>query len=138
MLDTNGRNKGEFSVAEDGHYVGDDGFVVPRNFDEFYERYPQYVLNWVKRRINHFQVDEVVEDWTQDLLVYLKFSSARSFNRGAADEACRDVIEAFDPYEQSGASELNFRNYLNAVLADMFNTIAAERLVHDERRGVAR
>jgi hypothetical protein len=138
MLDMNDRSKGPFSVSEDGHYVGNDGFVVPRNFDEFYERYPKYVLNWVTRRINHFQVDEAVEDWTQDLLVYLKFSPARSFNRGEADRACRGVIETFDPYKQGGASELSFRKCLNAVLADMFNAIAAKRPVHDERRGGSR
>lgn len=121
------RSKGKFTVTEDGHFVGEDGFVVPRDFDEFYERYPKYVLNWARKRINHFQVDEVVEDWAQDLLIYLKFSSARSFNRGDADRPCGGVIEAFDPYTQGGASELSFRKYLNAVLADMFNAIAAKR-----------
>jgi hypothetical protein len=125
--DLSHRGKGEFTVTEDGHFVGDDGFVVPRNFDEFYERYPKHVLNWAKRRINHFQVDEVVEDWAQDLLIYLKFSPARSFNRGETDKPCRGVIEAFDPSKQGGASELSFRKYLNAVLADMFNAIAAKR-----------
>ena len=24
----------------DGHYVGHDGFVVPKDFQEFYQRYP--------------------------------------------------------------------------------------------------
>ncbi len=133
MLDMNDRSKGPFSVSEEGHYVGNDGFVVPRNFDEFYERYPKYVLNWAMRRLNRFAVDEVVEDWAQDLLVYLKFSPARSFNCGEADKACRDVIAAFDPDEQGGASELSFRKYLNAVLADLFNTVAAKRPGHDVR-----
>jgi hypothetical protein len=133
MLDTDDCNNGQFSVAGDGHYVGDDGFVVPRNFDEFYERYPKYVLNWVRRRINHFQVDDVVEDWAQDLLVYLKFSPVRSFTRGETDKACRDVIAAFDPDEQGGASELSFRKYLNAVLADLFIAVAAKRPGNDVR-----
>lgn len=138
MLDMNDRSKGPFPASEAGHYVGNDGFVVPRNFDEFYERYPKYVLNWAMRRLNRFAVDEVVEDWAQDLLVYLKFSPAHSSNRGEAGKACRDVIEAFDPYERGGASEVSFRNYLNAVLADLFNATAAKRPVHDERRGVPR
>lgn len=130
MLDADDRSEGQFSDAEDGHFVGDDGFVVPQNFDEFYERYPKYVLNWVRRRINHFQVDEVIEDWAQDLLIYIKFSPVRSFIPGEADKACRDVIEAFDPDEQGGASELSFRKYLNAVLADLFNAVAAKRPGH--------
>ncbi|MGB7729001.1 MAG: hypothetical protein WBL50_13280 [Candidatus Acidiferrum sp.] len=118
--------KGQFSVTADGHYLGNDGFVVPRNFDEFYERYPKYVLNWVRVRLNHFQVDE-----PQDLLIYLKFSPARSFNPREADKACRDVIEAFDPGEQGGASEPNFRRYLNAALEQLFNAIRAKRQGHD-------
>lgn len=134
MLEMNDRSKGQFSVSEDGHYVGNDGFVVPRSLDEFYERYPKYVINWVRRRLNHFQVDEVVEDWAQDLLVYLKFSPARSFNRGEADKACREVIEAFDPDEQGGASETTFRKYLNAVLAQALNTIQAKRQGRDISR----
>jgi hypothetical protein len=131
MLFADDRNEGQFSVAEDGHYVSDDGWVVPKNFDEFYDRYPKYILNWVTKRLNRFAVDEDVEDWAQDFLIYLKFSPARFFNRGETDEACRDVIEAFDPYEQGGASELSFRKYLNAVLACLFEAVAAKRPGHD-------
>jgi hypothetical protein len=65
--------------------VGEDDFVVPKSFDEFYKRYPKYVLDWAKKRLNRFKVDEDVEDDTQDLWIYLKFSPARSFNRGEAD-----------------------------------------------------
>jgi hypothetical protein len=119
-------------VRKTAIYVGDDGFVVPRNFDELYERYPKYILNWVKKRLNRFTVDEDVEDYTQDMLIYLKFLPARSF-RGEADKVCRGVIEAFDPGEQGRASELSFRKYLNAVLADLFNTVAAKRPGHDVR-----
>jgi hypothetical protein len=45
-------NFASFSVAKlksdpftvvDGHYLGHDGFVVPKNFDEFHERFPDYV-----------------------------------------------------------------------------------------------
>jgi len=131
MLKADDRSKGQFSLAEDGHYVGDDGFVVPRNFDELYERYPKYILNWVKKRLNRFTVDEDVEDYTQDLLIYLRFLPARSFNRGEADEVCRGVFEAFDPGEQDGASEPIFRRYLNAALEQLLNAIRAKRQGHD-------
>lgn len=131
MSDTDDRSKGQFTVSADGHYVGDDGWVVPRNFDEFYERYPKYVLNWVKKRLNRFAVDEDVEDWAQDLLIYLRFAPARSllreFGPEKADKACQDVVEAFDPHEQGGASESVFRRYLNAVLGGLFNAVAAKR-----------
>jgi hypothetical protein len=30
-------------IIRNGQYVGHDGFIVPREFEEFYERYPNYV-----------------------------------------------------------------------------------------------
>jgi hypothetical protein len=40
------RHDDPFTVR-DGRYVGHDGFVVPKNFDEFDQRFPHYVRNWV-------------------------------------------------------------------------------------------
>lgn len=120
-----------FTVSMDGHYVGDDGFVVPMNFDEFYERYPKYVLNWVKKRLNRFVVDEDVEDWTQDLLIHMKWlpqaSKHRTPGANGRAEGCEDVIETFNPYQQYGASERRFRNYINFCLANKFNTVQSKR-----------
>lgn len=119
-----------FTVA-DGHYVGDDGFVVPLDFDEFYARYPKYVMNWVKKRLNRFQVDVDVEDWTQDLLIHMKYLPAGSKHRAPGAngrvEGCRDVIETFNPVHQYGASERRFRNYINFCLANKFNTVQSKR-----------
>jgi hypothetical protein len=116
-----------FTVSADGHYVGDDGFVVPLDFDEFFERYPKYILNWVKKRINHFQIDDDVEDWTQDLIIHMKFLPAGSKYRrpgwNGRPDGCQDVIETFNPYQQYGASERRFRNYINMCLANKFNTV---------------
>ena len=120
-----------FTVKEDGHFVGDDGFVVPMDFDEFYSRYPRYVLNWVKKRLNRFVVDEDVEDWTQDLLIHMKFLPQTSKHRlpGAKGRpnGCMDVIETFNPYQQYGASERRFRYYINFCLANKFNTVQSKR-----------
>jgi len=33
---------GERFTIRDGWYVGQDGFVVPKDFEEFHERFPQY------------------------------------------------------------------------------------------------
>jgi hypothetical protein len=120
-----------FILNADGHFVGDDGFVVPRNFDEFYERYPKYVLNWVKKRLNRFVVDEDVEDWTQDLLIHMKWLPQASKHRmpgaNGRPDGCADVVETFDPYQQYGASERRFRNYINFCLANKFNTVQSKR-----------
>lgn len=120
-----------FTVNADGHYVGDDGFVVPMDFDEFYERYPKYVLNWVKKRLNRFAVDVDVEDWTQDLLIHMKFLPVTSKHRtpgaNGRTSGCSDVIETFNPLQQYGASERRFRNYINFCLANKFNTVQSKR-----------
>jgi hypothetical protein len=120
-----------FMVKEDGHFVGNDGWMVPMDFDEFYSRYPRYVLNWVKKRLNRFVVDEDVEDWTQDLLIHMKFLPQASKHRlpGANMRlnGCADVVETFNPYQQYGASEPRFRNYINFCLANKFNTVQSKR-----------
>jgi hypothetical protein len=121
----------KFTISPDGHFVGDDGFVVPKDFDEFYERYPKYVLNWVKKRLNRFQVDDDVEDWTQDLLIHMKYLPQASKHRlpgaNGRQSGCSDVVETFNPYAQYGASERRFRNYINFCLANKFNTVQSKR-----------
>jgi hypothetical protein len=42
-----------FSVRN-GRFVGHDGFVVPKNFDEFHKRFPEYVRKWVRRHTAAF------------------------------------------------------------------------------------
>ncbi len=56
-------------TIKDGHYVGSDRFVVPRDFDEFYQRFPDYVRNWVSKHVRTSAPKEDVEDWTHDLLI---------------------------------------------------------------------
>jgi hypothetical protein len=130
-LTTDNHNNDRISVSDDGHYVGDDGFVVPRDFDEFYERYPKYVLTWVKRRLNSFVIDDVVEDWAQDMLIHMKWLPAGSKHRLPAangrELGCADVIETFNPHEEGGASEQVFRKYVSARLAVLFHNLAAKR-----------
>jgi len=114
-----------------GHYIGDDGFRVPKDFLEFYERYPNYIRNWVKKRLARFTVDEDVEDWTQDLIIHMKYLPQTSKHRkpGANNRVngCTDVIETFNPIQQYGASERRFRSYVNFCLANKFNTVYSKR-----------
>src|SRR5271157_965787 len=114
-----------------GHYVGDDGFRVPKDFLEFYERYPNYIRNWVKKRLSRFTVDEDVEDWTQDLIIHMKYlpqtSKYRKPGWNDRPNGCSDVIETFNPAQQYGASERRFRSYVNFCLANKFNTVYGKR-----------
>jgi hypothetical protein len=115
---------GPFTIV-DGRYVGHDGFVVPKNFDEFDERFPQYVRNWVNRHVNRSTPREDVEDWTQDLLIHLRFLPATSKHRQAGKE---DIVQTFDPHKHYGANSARFFNYINLCLGNKFRTIYSKRL----------
>lgn len=120
-----------FTVDATGHFIGDDGFRVPRDFAEFCEWNPKYIENWVKRRLGRQAVDMDVEDWTQDLGIHMHWLPAKSKHRlpganGRVD-GCKDVIETFNPIRQYGASERRFRHYVNNCLANRFSTIQSKR-----------
>jgi len=118
------RKSDPFTIA-DGRYVGHDGFVVPKNFDEFHERFPEYVRNWVNRHVNRSTPKEDVEDWTQDLLIHLRCLPAISKHRETGKE---DVVQTFDPYKHFGANSARFFNYINLCLGNKFTTIYSKRL----------
>jgi hypothetical protein len=112
-------------TIRDGRYVGHDGFIVPKNFDEFYERLPQYVRNWVNRHADRTASKEDVEDWTQDLLFHLQHLSANSKYREAGKE---DIVQTFDPQKHYGANQARFQNYINLCLTNKFRTLHSKRL----------
>ena len=95
------RKPDPFTIV-DGRYVGHDGFVVPKNFDEFHERFPHYVRNWVSRHVDRSAPREDVEDWTQDLLIHLRYLPAISKHREAGKE---DIVQTFDPHKHHGANQ---------------------------------
>jgi len=113
-----------FTIKE-GHYVGHDGFIVPKNFDEFHERFPQYVRNWVNRHSDRTASKEDVEDWTQDLLFHLQHLSANSKYREAGIE---DIVQTFDPQKHYGANQARFQNYINLCLTNKFRTLHSKRM----------
>jgi hypothetical protein len=51
-------------TIRDGRYVGSDGFVIPRDFEEFYQRFPDYVRKWVSKHADRSAPKQDVEDWT--------------------------------------------------------------------------
>jgi hypothetical protein len=109
----------------DGRYVGHDGFVVPKNFDEFHERFPQYVRNWVNRQGDRSTPKEDMEDWTQDLLIHLRYLPAISKHRETGKE---DIVQTFDPHKHHGANSARFFNYINLCLGNRFRTIYSKRM----------
>jgi hypothetical protein len=118
------RKSDPFTVV-DGRYIGHDGFEVPSNFDEFHERFPEYVRNWVDRHSDRSTPEEDVEDWTQDLLIHLQCLPAISKHREAGDE---DIVQTFDPVKHHGANAARFFNYINLCLGNKFSSMRSRRL----------
>jgi hypothetical protein len=118
------RTPDPFTVV-DGRYVGHDGFEVPKDFDEFHERFPKYVRHWVNRRVDRSTPKEDAEDWTQDLLIHLRYLPTTSKHRQDGKE---DVVQTFDPHKQYGASAARFFNYINLCLGNKFRTMHSTRM----------
>jgi len=118
------RKADPFTVV-DRHYVGHDGFVVPKNFDEFHERFPEYVRQWVRKHADRFAQSEDLEDWTQDLLIHLNSLPPTSKHWAAGK---KDVVQTFDPCKHHGANSARFFNYINLCLANKFRSIRSKRM----------
>ena len=112
-------------TIKDGRYIGSDGFVVPRDFAEFYERFPDYVRRWVSNHADRLAPKEDLEDWTQDLLIHLYHLPQTSKFREAGN---KDIVQTFDPMKHYGANEARFRNYMNLCLANKFRTMRSKRM----------
>lgn len=107
-------------TVQHGHVIGHDGFVVPNTFEEFYRRFPNYVADWVKRRVRGCSSEPEAEDWTQELLLHLAALPNDSVWRELGKN---DVIETFSPKRMHGANEARFRSFINNCLANKFNTL---------------
>ena len=110
---------------KDGRYVGSDEFVVPKDFAEFHERFPDYVHRWVSKHAATSTSQEDIEDWTQDLLIHLSCLPRMSKYREAGK---KDIVATFDPLRHYGANEARFRNYINLCLANKFRTMHSKRM----------
>jgi len=107
-------------TVRDGHFMGHDGFIVPNNFSEFYQRFPAYVADWVRRRVRDCVSATEAEDWTQELLLHLAVLPTCSKHRRDGKE---DVIQTFSPDRMHGANEARFRSFINQCLSNKFNTL---------------
>jgi hypothetical protein len=117
------RRSDSFTIR-DGRYIGHDGFIIPKDFDEFHERFPQYVRNWVRRHADASAQKEDLEDWTQDLLIHLQHLPLTSKHRMTGK---KDIVQTFDPHKHYGANQARFQNYINLCLGNKFRTMRAKR-----------
>jgi hypothetical protein len=112
-------------TIKDGRSVGSDGFVVPKDFAEFHERFPDYVHKWVSKHAATSASQEDIDDWTQDLLIHLRYLPTASKHREAGKE---DVVQTFDSHKHYGASSARFFNYINLCLANKFRSMHSRRI----------
>ena len=129
---------GEPFIGRDGHFIGRDGFVVPANFIEFYERYPEGVGRWVSKRLHRPPTDADAEDWTQTLLCHLAQlpqgrtipetdqHPAREIGGTWYRRGFTDVIHTFNPWAQYGASEKRFFNFISTCLHHKFSSLRSK------------
>jgi hypothetical protein len=111
-------------AIRDGRWVGNDGFVVPKDFHEFYERFPDYVRKWVSKHAERSAPEQDLEDRTQDLLMHLNHLPQRSKHR---EDSKNDIVQTFDPLKHYGANEARFRNYINLCLTNKLRTMHSKR-----------
>ena len=112
-------------TIRDGRYVGSDGFVVPKDFEEFYQRFPDYVRKWISKHADRSDPKEDLEDRTQDLLIHLQHLPPTSKYREAGK---KDILQTFDPVKHYGANQARFQNYLNLCLANKSKTLHSKRM----------
>jgi hypothetical protein len=117
--------KSDHFTISDGRCIGSDGFVVPSDFEEFYERFPDYVRKWVSKHADRSAPKEDLEDRTQDLLIHLQHLPQTSKYREAGK---KDIVQTFDPVKHYGANQARFQNYVNLCLANKLKTIHSKRM----------
>jgi hypothetical protein len=74
---------------------------------------------------DRFAPKEDLEDWTQDLVIHLKYLPATSKHREAGKE---DIVQTFDPSKHYGANQPRFQNYINLCLTNRVRTIHSKRM----------
>jgi hypothetical protein len=116
---TKRRTSDPYTISEDGHIVGHDGFIIPKDFVEFRERFPLHVKNFVHARWTHAS-DSDREDREQDLWIHLMSLPPDAKHRqpgynGIVD-GCTDRIQVFNPESAYGASAKRFFWWINDIL----------------------
>ena len=118
-----------YTISEDGHFIGDDGFVVPRSFKEFFERHPWYVRGRVRQRWPNVTSAER-EDRENELLLFLMTLPEKSKFRAPGYNGlllgCRDRIQTFSPDQAYGASKPRFFNYAKMILTNSCSSLSAK------------
>ena len=126
--------KNKYSII-DGHFVDSDGFVVPKDFAEFVEKFPNYTYKWVRNNLKSPLVrskDDAL-DWASHLNEHLMTISDKKREAGKTD-----VIQCFDPVAACGATKAKFLYFVDVCLkrrsVSILRHLQTDAL-HDSTRG---
>lgn len=125
---------GEPFTGVNGHFVGQDDFVCPNSFEEFYLSNKHYVRNWVTKKLRKSSTDPDVEDWTQTLFAHLCQLPKPRASVGPDGVVTlvggtlymlgfTDVLHAFNPWAQYGASARRYHNFLNLCISNKYSSL---------------
>ena len=129
---------GEPFSGIDGHFVGIDGFIVPRDFPEFLDTHPDYILKWASRMLKQSRTHPDVQDWSQVLSMHLcQLPVGREVTEEETEEVrvvggkftqlgFTDVVNVFNPWAHFGASARRFYNYINRCLTNKFLSLISK------------
>jgi hypothetical protein len=110
--------------------VVESTFQLPRDFAEFYSRFPRFVGDFVRRRMmNRSREDQ--EDRESELLHFLMTlpdtSKFRSPGTNGYETGCLDRIMTFNPARCGGASPGQFLSYVSRILLNRFISLEGEQ-----------
>lgn len=103
-----------------------DGFVVPRNFQEFFERFPRHVQGFVRRHMIGRPFQDKQERQAE-LLCYLMTLPSGSRYRCPGTNGyiggCTDRVMTFNSSRSHGSTRGQFLAYINRLLLNEFINI---------------
>ena len=96
-----------------------DDFSVPKDFNEFYLRYPKYVRTWL---IRHRCPYDLIEDFEQEMYQYILTVSDNGRAKGIYDR-----IVSFNGERIGGKSAGKFFFYINLLLTRKYMVLIRRR-----------
>jgi len=101
-----------YTLSADGHIISHDGFVIPKDFAEFYSRFPLHVSRFVRRTWTRASNTDR-DDREQELLLHLMSVPENSKFR---EQGYSDRIQIFQPERAYGASRKQFFRFVDLLL----------------------
>lgn len=121
----------KYYKTDDQYIVGIDGFKCPRDYTEFLDRYPDYVMAYTYKQCHRVRRGNLLIDQWDDIVGEMVLHILTISKKSDLHGKVRDRIEAFDPQKQHGAKKGQFFNWVNKVIKNQFNTVVYHKMSLD-------